>query len=75
MKPISWNLLPLCTKRVIVSYYCEGQRGVLIYRNFCFQLVGQDSFDSAHILLRHDRFFSQGGKLKNFLNPPSPHFL
>ena len=30
----------------------------------------QASFDSAHILLRHDVFFLQGGKLKNFLNPP-----
>jgi len=31
----------------------------------------QASFDSAHLLLRHDGFFLQGGKLKNFLNPPS----
>jgi hypothetical protein len=31
----------------------------------------QASFDSAHLLPRHDGFFLQGGKLKNFLNPPS----
>ena len=33
----------------------------------------QASFDSAHLLLRHDGFFLQGGKLKNFLNPHLHH--